>query len=251
MYLTLLLKQTFAMDWSNYAQTSLNNYSDDDSPINYEDGSNSDQDNLDLVENENIKNLKMGWGLVWVRKDKDAVPPESPTYSPQSPSIEDEKTRNDTGVPVTWAPKKSNHFVLPHPSKFPQPDFSDIPPPPKFRQNMNPIPNGTELSIIIPWAHRNTKEWYVGKILTDLQWGYVQGINMIHRSRNCIEHWKIFIHFSDLTEDGRKAKEHLMMETNKEIGIQHKYGIWKIRASTWNFDEEYRKSKNRPKVEFL
>ena len=173
------------------------------------------------------------------------------------PHLDDSKNQlSYDGNPITWAPKKkrNNHFVMPHPSNFPQPDFLDIPPPPpprKFRSTTNPVPADTELSIIIPWAHRNTKEWFVGKTLTDLHWGYIQGINMIYRDRNCAEHWKIFIHFSKLTEDGKKAKDHLMKEKNKEIAIQHKYGTWKIRASNWNFDKNFKNSQNKPRVEFL
>ena len=196
--------------------------------------------------------------------------PNSPTYAPQSPTFElppvpttppaerRPMAGNDTAgdVPITWAPKKnqSNHFVMPHPSNFPQPDLSAIPPPPpppKFRSTTNPVPAGAELSIVIPWANRNTKEWFVGRTLSDLEWGYIQGINMIYRDRGCTEHWKIFIHFSGLTEDGKKVKDHLMKEQNKEIAIQHKYGTWKIRASNWNFDQNFRKSQNKPRVEFL
>lgn len=156
------------------------------------------------------------------------------------------------GNPITWAPKKkrNNHFVMPPPTNFPQPDFLDIPPP-KSGPPRDPVPVGTQLSIIIPWVHTKTKRWFIEKTMSDLRWGGVLGIDMVYRAHNCVGHWKVFVHYGGLSDEGVKAKEHLMKEKNKEIAIQHKYGTWKIRASNWNFDPKFRENKDKPRVQFL
>lgn len=122
----------------------------------------------------------------------------------------------------------------------------------------NPIPAGTELSIVIPWAHiKNTKDYIIG-IFKDLDWARdILEVKLIYRAesknkagRTNPEHNKVFVHFKGLNEQGQLVKQHLS-NNGKEIKIDHKYGFWKIRGSTWKFEADFKKASGKPKVEFL
>lgn len=122
----------------------------------------------------------------------------------------------------------------------------------------NPIPTGTELSIIIPWAHiKNTKD-YIIQVFSDLEWASdILGVDLIYREASINqsgkknpEHNKVFVHFKGLNEQGQLVKQHLS-NPGKEIKIEHRFGFWKIRGSTWKFSTDFKKTTEKPRVEFL
>lgn len=122
----------------------------------------------------------------------------------------------------------------------------------------NPIPAGTELSIVIPWSHiKNTKD-YIIDVFKSLEWASeILEVKLVYRARSTNhsgktnpEHNKVFIHFKGLNDQGQLVKQHLSND-GKEIKIDHKFGFWKIRGSTWKFDDKFNKAPLKPRVEFL
>ena len=175
------------------------------------------------------------WGSV-SNSDK-YIAPESPTYSPEITTKSPEVPVHSPEVPV-HSPKMINKKNV--------------------HTKSNPIPKGTELTIIIPWAHIRTSKEFVTNTVSNLEWGNVIGIDFVKRDesnnrngRINHEHYKIFIHLGQITEDGKLASQH--MEKGSEIKINHRFGFWKIKKSIWKFQTEFKKktTKTKPRIEFL
>jgi len=179
------------------------------------------------------------------------IAPESPTYSPGSPTYSPDSPTYSPEI-IDYTPKT--------PTKSPKVPVHA----PKMdnkkngRAKSSPIPKGTELTIIVPWAHIRTSEEFVTDIVTNLEWGNVIGVDFVKRGestnrsgRTNPEHYKIFIHLGQITEDGKLASQH--MEKGSEIKINHRFGFWKIQKSKWKYQTEFKKKpiNKKPKIEFL
>lgn len=120
----------------------------------------------------------------------------------------------------------------------------------------SPVPQGTELSVVIPWVHINTTEDFINEEFAALAFGPVLKIQLVYRKeserngRKNPEHYKAFIHIGSLTEHGKLAKQHLEQQ-NKEIKVNHNFGFWLIQKSAWSFVQDYTKTISKPKLEFL
>jgi hypothetical protein len=120
----------------------------------------------------------------------------------------------------------------------------------------SPVPQGTELSVVIPWVHINTTKEFVNEEFTTLGFGEVLKIQLVYRKeserngRKNPEHYKAFIHLGALTEHGKLVKQHLEQQ-NKEIKVNHNFGFWLIQKSAWSFVQDYKKTISKPKLEFL
>ena len=120
----------------------------------------------------------------------------------------------------------------------------------------SPVPQGTELSVVIPWVHINTTEDFIKEEFAALDFGPALKIQLVyrkereHNGRKNPEHYKAFIHLGALTEHGKLAKQHLEQH-NKEIKVNHNFGFWLIQKSAWSFVQDYKKTINKPKLEFL
>lgn len=121
----------------------------------------------------------------------------------------------------------------------------------------NPIPKTSELTVIIPWVHFRTDAGYIKEEFNDLDWGEVQKIDFIFRDHVTLpngkpnpKHYKVYIHFNNLTDEGKRIKEYLTC--SNEIKVNHYHGHWLVRISTWKYNAINRdKSKGKPKVEFI
>jgi hypothetical protein len=122
----------------------------------------------------------------------------------------------------------------------------------------NPIPSSVELTVIIPWVHIKTDDGYIKEEFNDLEWGDVLKVDFVHRSKvllkngkNNPEHYKVFIHFNNLTTEGKRIKNHLNSELG-EIKVNHYHGHWIVRKSNWKFNTSNRdRSAGKPNVEYL
>lgn len=120
----------------------------------------------------------------------------------------------------------------------------------------SPVPEGTELSVVIPWVHIKTTKDFISEEFHSLEFGEVLGVQLVHRKetvhngRKNPEHYKAFVHIGSLSENGKLAKQHLEQE-NKEIRVNHNFGFWLIRKSNWSFVQDYKKTSSKPKLEFL
>lgn len=124
----------------------------------------------------------------------------------------------------------------------------------------SPIPDGTELTLVIPWAPIQTTKEFVEDTIAGVEWGNIIRVDLIKRQgrdnyrtgRKEPNHFKIFIHLKDLTENGTLAKQHLSQDEGKEIRVTHRFGYWKVQKSNFVFKQDFTKEKkNKPTVEFL
>jgi hypothetical protein len=123
----------------------------------------------------------------------------------------------------------------------------------------NPIPTGTELTLIVPWAPIQTTKEFVENTINGVEWGEIIQVDLIKRAgrdnyrtgRRDPDHYKIFIHLKNLTENGKLANQHLSVSEGKEIRVTHRFGYWKVQKSNFVFKEEFKTERKKPLVEFL
>ena len=132
----------------------------------------------------------------------------------------------------------------------------------------NPIPNGTKLSIAIPWLELVDKasgakidEDYVRRVFEGLGMGEISKIDLVHRGevtepRFKRAHQKGFVHFVSLTDCGAKVLEHLSAPSGAD-GKQNEIKVWysadyywKARRSTFEFKSAESPKEFTPRVEF-
>jgi hypothetical protein len=123
----------------------------------------------------------------------------------------------------------------------------------------SPIPSGTELTLIVPWAPIQTTEGFVRETIGGLNWGSILQVDLVKRAgrqnrytgRQEPDHFKVFIHLSQLTEEGKLVNQHLSQSQGKEIKINHYFGFWKVQKSNFVYKDNFKTEKKKPTVEFL
>ena len=115
------------------------------------------------------------------------------------------------------------------------------------------IPSNAVLSLIVPWVHIKCTKEYITDVMENANWGTIESVQLVSKkaSKRSPEHYKVFIHFSELNDQGTLVKDHLSQDSKKEIKLQHRFGFWLIRKSEWKFDENFKAKKMEVKVEFL
>jgi hypothetical protein len=139
------------------------------------------------------------------------------------------------------------------------------------RANTDPVPKGTELSLVIPWVHIKTTEEFVRSTLDELEWGKILKVDFVHQDERTYtrdgatktnpEHFKVYIHLGRLTSDGKKVDEHLSSSKSedegtskmRELKMSHRFGSWNVRKSIFKFKSSSgpRNGSHKVKVEFL
>ena len=110
----------------------------------------------------------------------------------------------------------------------------------------SPVPEGTAVTLMIPWAERWVSEQMVFAVFRDLNWGWVSKIDIVSVDKGKRPHVKIFIHFSKWNEDSNDMLEHLSADPIREVtssGHRAQYPevkvyynedfYWKVRKSDW------------------
>ena len=123
----------------------------------------------------------------------------------------------------------------------------------------DPIPSDSALTVIIPWVHIKTDAGYIKEEFIDLDWGAVIKVDFVVRDKVILpnnkinpSHYKVFIHFKNLTEEGFKMKTYFETNENAEIKVNHYHGHWIVRLSNWLFNTNKKdKSFGKPKIEFV
>ena len=109
----------------------------------------------------------------------------------------------------------------------------------------SPVPSGTVLSLMIPWAQSWQKEDDVKATLGGLGWGTISQVDLkeVGGRDGKPPHYKVFIHFSEWSssETAEKVRGHLekvVGEGEKQPELKVWYSdrnFWKVRASKWEF----------------
>jgi hypothetical protein len=123
----------------------------------------------------------------------------------------------------------------------------------------DPTPKTAELTVIIPWVHVKTDAGYINEEFTDLDWGDVIKVDFVERDKVILQngkinpkHYKVFIHFKNLTKEGKRVKTYLETTNDSEIKVNHYHGHWIVRQSNWRFNTSKKdKSIGKPKFEFI
>jgi len=110
----------------------------------------------------------------------------------------------------------------------------------------SPVPEGTQVTMMIPWAESWVSQEMVFAVFRDLNWGWISKIDMVPVEKGKRVHQKIFIHFSSWNEESNALLEHLSAEPIREVtssGHRAQYPevkvyynddfYWKIRKSNW------------------
>ena len=115
----------------------------------------------------------------------------------------------------------------------------------------NPVPNGTTLTVLLPWVEASTTAAFVAKIFNRLEWGRILDINMVHKKATGGDkpkraHYKVFIHFGARNPDHVPMFEFLGVDGNEVRVSYNDRFFWKVRRSTWKPD-----SRNDIRVDFV
>ena len=117
----------------------------------------------------------------------------------------------------------------------------------------SPIPEGTQVSLMIPWLESWVTEGKVFHEFRSLGWGWVLKVDMVKVDAGKRPHQKAFIHLKDWKDEHLHYLEFLSQDPIKEaIGdrFRMKYPevkvfykkdadyYWKVRMSTWKPREE-------------
>ena len=118
----------------------------------------------------------------------------------------------------------------------------------------SPVPESSVFSIMIPWVELWHDEDMIRETFDDLCWGEILKIDILIKPSQGgkREHGKVFIHYKSWVED-LGVKLHLLKESEKqsELKVWHsKTHFWKVRASTWKYQDMSKKEKVKPRVEF-
>jgi len=118
----------------------------------------------------------------------------------------------------------------------------------------NPIPSESVFSIMIPWAETWHDEKMIRETLDELEWGEILKVDILTRPNQGgkREHAKVFVHYKSWVEE-LGVKEHLLKKGDKqsELKVWHSSThFWKVRASSWKFQDRNGKEKVKPRVEF-
>jgi hypothetical protein len=108
-----------------------------------------------------------------------------------------------------------------------------------------PVPEGTVMSMMIPWAQSWQTEDDVKATIGGLGWGTISKVDMKELSERDGKprHYKVFIHFSSWSESETAVKvrshlEKVVDEGEKQPELKVWYSernFWKVRASKWVF----------------
>jgi len=108
-----------------------------------------------------------------------------------------------------------------------------------------PVPDGTVMSLMIPWAQSWQTEDDVKATIGGLGWGTISKVDMKELSERDGKprHFKVFIHFSSWSESETAVKvrghlEKVVDEGQKQPELKVWYSernFWKVRASKWVF----------------
>jgi hypothetical protein len=108
-----------------------------------------------------------------------------------------------------------------------------------------PVPEGTVMSLMIPWVQSWQTDDDVKATLDGLGWGEISKVDMKELSERDGKprHYKVFIHFSSWSESETavKVRSHLsnvVGEGEKQPELKVWYNdrnFWKVRASKWEF----------------
>ena len=115
----------------------------------------------------------------------------------------------------------------------------------KIMKATTPVPEGTVMSLMIPWVQSWQTDVDVKATLDGLGWGEISKVDMKELSERDGKprHYKVFIHFSSWSESETavKVRSHLsnvVGEGEKQPELKVWYNdrnFWKVRASKWAF----------------
>ena len=126
----------------------------------------------------------------------------------------------------------------------------------------SPVPSGTVLSLMIPWAQSWQNEDDVKATFVRLGWGTISQVDMkeVGGRDGKPAHNKVFIHFNvwSASETAEKVRGHLekvVGEGEKQPELKVWYSernFWKVRVSKWVFKARSEKVSggSAPAVEF-
>ena len=108
----------------------------------------------------------------------------------------------------------------------------------------SPVPEGTSVTLMVPWAEDWVTEQKVFAVFRDLDWGWISKVDMVQVDKGKRPHQKVFIHFSKWNESD--ILEHLSTEPVREVTSNGHRAVypevkvyyndtyfWKVRKSAW------------------
>lgn len=127
----------------------------------------------------------------------------------------------------------------------------------------SPVPEGTLVTLMLPWAEQWVTEGKIFWEFRQLGWGYISKVDMVSVEKGKRPHQKVFIHFSSWDDKYKDVLEHLSQEpTRKQTSSGHRamypelkvyYNdtfYWKVRKSEWKLKPRQEVGRT-PRVEFV
>jgi hypothetical protein len=104
----------------------------------------------------------------------------------------------------------------------------------------NPIPTGTQYTILLPWVGDRVSKETLFQMFNALEWGHILQLDMLYKKpvqnshgKPKPAHFKVFIHFGALNPIHNLIFEHLDY-FDAELKIYYSNtNFWKVRKSTW------------------
>jgi hypothetical protein len=99
----------------------------------------------------------------------------------------------------------------------------------------NPIPPGTQYTVLLPWVDRRISEGFLFAKFRNLDWGRILRIDMLWKRDvdGKPGHYKVFIHLGELNPCHEMVFKHLDSAKNElKVHYNEKF-YWKVRKSTW------------------
>lgn len=88
------------------------------------------------------------------------------------------------------------------------------------------IKENVVFSIYIPWIHKDTTKTYINTIITNLNWGTIDSIDLIQNNTN----YMAFIHFSELFYSFTDIGIYLKSDIGNEIKITYNiFNYWIVK----------------------
>jgi hypothetical protein len=110
----------------------------------------------------------------------------------------------------------------------------------------SPVPEGTAVTLMLPWVEGWVREEMVFAVFRDLNWGWISKVDMVSVEKGKRPHQKVFIHFSEWHESAADMLEHLSAEPIREVTTKGHRAVypeakvyyndtfyWKVRKSAW------------------